>query len=144
MCKRVFHQILFFCKKKTANALVSTLQSLVLLINDLIQEDCIYVVTTRLQADPIKNWDSQCHQMREGRFLLSLQEVQVSKRNLICRSFNEAGIHFWRKGNLKIKNEGEKLKDFMDKIVERESELIGVLLENYTEKVSHTISGYVA
>ena len=45
-----------------------------------------YVITVRMQSDPVKRRFSQYRQMSGGRFLNNLREVLNSKRILLCRS----------------------------------------------------------
>ena len=70
-----------FClSKQTANALIITLRSHSMLIQALLPERYEFVMTKKLQIDPIKNRFSQCRQMSRGRLLVSFREVQSSKR----------------------------------------------------------------
>ena len=86
-----------FCfTKQTVNALIWTLWSQALLFTELLDIDKYeYVFPRRLQSDPIENRFSQCRQMSRGRFLVSLMEVNISERILVCRSILKAGINIW-------------------------------------------------
>ena len=68
----------------------------VLCSDDLLNEAYQYVITARLQNDPIKCF-SQYRQMRGGRFLVNLREVLNSERILRYRSLIKENINFWEK-----------------------------------------------
>ena len=55
-----------------------------------------FVMTSRLQSDPIERRFSQYRQMSGGRFLVSLREVTNSERIIRCRSLVKADINFWK------------------------------------------------
>ena len=76
----------FTLSKQTSSALITTLRSQELLIDELIEEGYLYVLTSQLQSDPIECRFSQYRQMSGGRFLVSLLEVQHSEIILACRS----------------------------------------------------------
>ena len=65
------------------------------LIEDLLNEAYQYVITARLQRDPVERRFSQCRRMNGGRFLVSLREVRNSERILQCRSLLKENINFW-------------------------------------------------
>ena len=54
-----------------------------------------YVITARLQSDPVERRFSQCRRMNGGRFLVNLREFRNSERILICRSLLKENINFW-------------------------------------------------
>ena len=54
-----------------------------------------YVITARLQSDPVERRFSQYRQMSGGRFLNNLREVLNSKRILRCRSLIKENPNFW-------------------------------------------------
>ena len=60
---------------QTASALIVTLRAQALLIDELLEEGYLFVLTGRLQSDPIERRFSQYRQMSGGRFLVSLREV---------------------------------------------------------------------
>ena len=85
-----------FCfSKQTANALILTLRSQAMLIEELLHEGDDFVLTQRLQSDKLENRFSQYRQMSGGNFLVGLREIQCSERILKCRSLLKAGIDFW-------------------------------------------------
>ena len=138
------HSPNYCLSKQTANALVLTLRSHAMLIRELLEEGYEYVMTRRLQSDPIENRFSQYRQMSGGSFLVTLREVQSSERILLCRTLLKAGIEFWNEECLKSGTETEELKAFMAKIDQHETELMEVALNEDSEEVAHTIAGYVA
>lgn len=66
-----------------------------------------YVMTARLQSDPVERRFSQYRSMSGGRFLVSLREVNNSERILACRSLIKEGVYFW--------NEEEDLRQTQEK-----------------------------
>ena len=66
--------------KQTAKALICTLRSHVMLIGDLFADGYDFILTSRLQSDPIERRFSQYRSMSGGRFLVSLREVSTSEK----------------------------------------------------------------
>ena len=89
-----------FCfSKQTANALMLTLRSVSLLIEELLHEGYDFVLTQRLQSDKLESRFSQYRQMSGGKFSVDFREIQSSERMLKCRSLLKAGIDFWINNN---------------------------------------------
>ena len=65
----------FTLTKQTSHALVTTLRCIANLIDDLLNENYDYILTSRFQSDPIERHFSKYRQMSGGRFLVSLREV---------------------------------------------------------------------
>ena len=86
----------FTLTSKTSYALVLTLRAQSGLIKELLSEGYDFVMTSRLQSDPIERRFSQYRQMSGGRFLISLREVKNSERIIRCRSLVKADINFWK------------------------------------------------
>ena len=86
----------FTLTSKTSYVLVLTLCAQSGLIKELLFEGYDFVITSRLQSDPIERRFSQYRQMSGGRFLVSLREVTNSERIIRCRSLVKAGINFWK------------------------------------------------
>ena len=86
----------FTLTSKTSYALVLTLRARSGLIKELLSEGYDFVMTSRLQSDPIERRFSQYRQMSGGRFLVSLREVTNSERIIRCRSLVKADINFWK------------------------------------------------
>ena len=77
-------------------ALVLTLRAQSELIKELLSEGYDFVMTSRLQSDPIERRFSQYRQMSGGRFLVSFREVTNLERIIRCRSLVKADINFWK------------------------------------------------
>ena len=67
-----------------------------MLIDELLNDGYDFVLTVRLQSDPIQRRFSQNRQMSGGRFLVSLREVLNTERILSCRSLIKKDINFWK------------------------------------------------
>ena len=65
--------------KQTFNALISTNRAIADLSSDLLNEGYNFVLTGRLQTDPLERRFSQYRQMSGGRFLVSLKQVYRSE-----------------------------------------------------------------
>ena len=76
----------FTLTPQTSSALINTLRLQAMLIDELLNDGYDYILTARLQSDPIERRFSQYRQMSGGRFLVSLREVQNTERILSCRS----------------------------------------------------------
>ena len=77
-------------------ALVLTLRAQSGLIKELLSEEYDFVMTIRLQSDPIERRFSQYRQRSGGSFLVSLREVTNPERIIRCRSLVKADINFWK------------------------------------------------
>ena len=86
----------FTLTSKTSYALVLTLRAQSGLIKELLSEGYDFVMTSRLQSDPIERRFSQYRQMSGRKFLVSLREVTSSERIIRCRSLVKADINFWK------------------------------------------------
>ena len=132
-----------FClSKQTAKALTTTLRSHAMLMRDLHSEGYLYVMTRRLQSDPIENRFSQYRQMSGGRFLVSLREMQSSQRILTCRSLLKTGVDIW--DFCDENQEDELFKQFMCELADRENEIMEASLCKDSEEVARFIAGYAA
>ena len=133
----------FTLTKQTASALSSTLRAQSLLISELLDCGYEYVLTSRLQSDPIERRFSQYRQMSGGRFLVSLREVINSERILACRSLLKANINFWDE-DLREDNDADgPLSQICSLLSGRENEISECCLDHDSEEVAITISGYV-
>ena len=72
----------FRFSKQTNQALIWTLRLQADLLDELLMDDHKYILTARLQSDPIERRFSQYRQLNDGHFLLSLREKETSKK--IC------------------------------------------------------------
>ena len=76
---------------QTSSALIRTLRCQAMLVDELLEEEYLFVLMGRLQSDPIERRFSQYRQMSGGRFLVSLRDVYNSERILSCRSLIKEG-----------------------------------------------------
>ena len=70
----------FTLTSQTSSAFIVTLRAQAHLIDELLEEGYSFVLTGRLQSDPIERRFLQYRQMSGGRFLVSLREMLNSKR----------------------------------------------------------------
>ena len=61
-----------------------------------------FVIPRRFQSDPLEKRFAQYRRMTEGRFLISLREVESSVKILLIRSLIKEDINFWDE-DIKIK-----------------------------------------
>ena len=69
---------------------MKTLRCIANLIDDLLNENYDYILTSRFQSDPIEHHFSKYRKMSEGRFLVSLREVKNSEKILLLNSIIKA------------------------------------------------------
>ena len=133
----------FTLTSKTSYALVLTLRAQSGLIKELLSEGYDFVMTSRLQSDPIERRFSQYRQMSGGRFLVSLREVTNSERIIRSRSLVKADINFWKEdiGSDKLSLDFSALLALLS---EHEIEITESTLDSSSEEVSTTIAGYIA
>ena len=87
----------FTLTAQTGKAMSFTLRSQAMLIDELLDEGFLFVLTTRLQSDALERRFSRYRQMSGGRFLVSLREVMNSERILSCRSLIKEDVNFGMK-----------------------------------------------
>ena len=133
----------FTLTAQTASSLTSTLRSHAILIDELVNEGYSFVMTSRLQSDPIEKRFSQYRQMSGGRFLVSLREVLNSERILSCRSLIKKNINFWEE-NIQVDQDKNVARVLNELFNNRSEEIIESVLDNHSTEVAITISGYVA
>jgi len=115
-----------------------------MLIDELLDDGYDYILTARLQSDPIERRFSQYRQMSGGRFLVSLREVLNTERILTCRSLIKENINFWEE-DLKSENQDSEMFNQIDEALEdRMDEIIESVLDDESSEVATTISGYIA
>lgn len=134
---------MFTLTNNTSKALVMTLRAQSELIKELLSEDYEFVMTSRLQSDPVERRFSQYRQMSGGRFLVSLREVQNSERILRCRSLIKEDINFW-KDDLGTDKPVQNLDALITALNELHTEIMEATLDEDSVEVSTTISGYIA
>ena len=74
----------FTLTPQTSSALINTLRSQAMLIDELLNDGYDYILTALLQSNPIERRFSQYRQISGGRFLVSLREVRHTERTLSC------------------------------------------------------------
>ena len=92
----------FTLTSPTSSAFIVTLRAQAHLVDELLEEGYSFVLTGRLQSDPIERRFSQYRQMCGGRFLVILREVLNSERILACRSLIKENINFWEEDLSKV------------------------------------------
>ena len=85
----------FTLSAQTANALQITLHGTADLIEDLLSDGYNYVLTSRLQTDPLEKHFGKLRQMSGGRFLVSLREVESSLKILSIKSLIKENLNCW-------------------------------------------------
>ena len=85
----------FTLTKQTSHALWKHLDVFANLIDDLLNENYDYILTSRFQSDPIEHHFSKYRKVSEGRFLVSLREVKISEKILLLNSIIKADLNFW-------------------------------------------------
>ena len=133
----------FTLTSKTSYALVLTLRAQNGLIKELLSEGYDFVMTSRLQSDPIERRFSQYRQMSGGRFLVSLREVTNSERIIRYRSLVKADINFWKE-DLGSDKPSLDFSALLALLSEYEIEIAESTLDSSSEEVSTTIAGYIA
>ena len=76
-------------------ALIWILCSQADLLDELLMDDHKYILTARLQSDPIERRFSQYRQLSGRQFLVSLREVETSEKILLCQTLLKENIDFW-------------------------------------------------
>ena len=133
----------FTLTAKTSYALVLTLRAQSGLIKELLSEENDFVMTSRLQSDPIERRFSQYRQMSGGRFLVSLREVTNSERIILEGRIMKADINFWKE-DLGSDKPSLDFSALLALLSEHEIEIAESTLDSSSEEVSTTIAGYIA
>ena len=104
---------------------MTTLRCIANLIDDLLNENSDYILTSRFQSDPIECHFSKYRQMSDGRFLASLREVNNSEKILLFNSIMKAVLNFWEE-NIYAKNTTDsvtlELHTWLDEMANKISE----------------------
>ena len=116
---------------------------MIVAVKELLSEGYDFVMTSRLQSDPIERRFSQYRQMSGGRFLASLREVTNSERIIRCRSLVNADINFWKE-DLGSDKPSLDFSALLALLSEHEIEIAESTLDSSSEEVSTTIAGYIA
>ena len=78
-----------------------------MLIDELLNDVCDFLLTARLQSGLIERRFSQYRQMSGGRLLVSLREILNTERILSCGSLIKKDINFWKEYLQPESNEDE-------------------------------------
>ena len=139
--KQWYQSPAFALTPQTASALTATFCAHAVLIDDLLNEAHHYVITARLQSDPIERRFSQYRQMSGGRFLASLREVLNSERILRCRSLIKESINIWEENPT---SDNQECITVIEDIIDRTQEIVESVPDENSAEVATTIVGYVA
>ena len=107
----------FRFSKQIMSALIWTLRSQASLMKELfMSQEFKYILTVRLQSDPIERRFSQYRQLNGGHFLVSLREVSSSEKILLLRTLLKDNINFWEEDldETKSKDYTKELKEDLD------------------------------
>ena len=132
----------FMLTPQTADALVTTLRATASLIEDLFTDDSYqFILTARLQTDPLERHFGKVRQMNGGRFLVGLREFESSQKIICMKSLLKAGIQCWDE-RVKVVNtpDFEKLHSELTLI---SNELQDNSLCEGSKEVAIEISGYI-
>ena len=89
--------------KQTSHGLKTTLRAIASLIDDLLEESNLFVLTFRLQSYSLELRFSKYRQISGGRFLVSLLEVCNIEKILAVRSLLKEDINFWEENSRHLK-----------------------------------------
>ena len=135
----------FTLTPKTSSALINTLRSQAMLIDELLNDGYDYILTARLQSDPIGRRFSQYRQMSGGRFLVSLREVRNTERILSCRSLIKNDINFWKEDLQQPESSEDESYEMVDEMLrDQTQEILESVLDDDSSDVATIISGYIA
>ena len=109
----------------------------------MLEESYAFVLTSRLQTDPLELRVSKYRQMSGGRFLVSLLEVCSSEKILAVRSLLKEDIYFWEE-NIYQTFENSIFENIMQNITLLSTEMLECQLSEDGMEVAVTIAGYVA
>ena len=125
--------------------MINTLRSQAMLIDEFLNDGYDYILTARLQSDPIERRFSQYRQMSGGRFLVSLREVRNTERILSCRSLINNNINFWKEDLQQPERNEDQSYEMIDEILrDRIEEISESVLDDDSSEVATNISGYIA
>ena len=123
-------------------ALIWTLRSQADLLDELLMDDHKYILTARLQSDPIERRFSQYRQLNGGHFLVSLREVETSEKILLCQTLLKENINFWEE-ELAATNTTQEIEKFKEAFDSMSVLIQEATLTAETEKVVQIVSGYI-
>lgn len=128
--------------KQTCSALITTLNAMADLCDELLGEGFSYILTARFQSDPLERRFSAYRQMSGGRFLVSLREVITSEKILAFKSLLKEGLDI---ENLNANNNlPDKLKILRENVKMMENEIQEHILSKDSKEVAVFIAGYIS
>ena len=120
--------------------MINTLRSQAMLIDELLNDGYDYIVTARLQSDPIGSRFSQYRQMSGERFLVSLREVRNTERILSCRPLIKNDIDFWKEDLQQPERNEDESYEMIGEILRDRIEISETILDDDSSEVAITIS----
>ena len=109
------------------------------LVSELHAKKFTFVIPRRFQSDPLEKRFAQYRQMSEGRFLVSLREVESTEEILLILSLIKEDINFWDE-DIQIKK--SVTQDFLQHLAHEDVELSSVILKEDSVDVAYIIAGY--
>ena len=132
----------FTLSAQTSNALQRTLRCHAALIEDLLQERYDFVLTSRLQSDPIERRFGQYRQMSGGRFLISEKDITVSEKIIKMKSLLKEGLNIDE--NLKVNQTCDEESDDLIAYLMQDNEIESAQLNEISNEISDHVAGYIA
>ena len=115
-----------------------------MLIDELLNDDCNFILTAGLQSDPIECRFLQYRQMSGDRLLISLREVLNPEQILSCCSLIKKDINLWKE-DLQPESNKDESYEIIDEILrDRMGEISESGFDHDSSEVATTISGYIA
>ena len=128
--------------KQTFNAFICTNQAIADLTTDLFNDGYQYVLTGRLQTDPLERRFSQYRQMSGGRFLVSLNEIYRSKTIIKLKTYLEKNIELTTITSPITDEESIELQDYVQEITGED--LNHITISQDAIEVITFLSGYIS
>ena len=134
----------FTLTKHTCSAMIITLHCTAALIEDLLQEGYLYVLTSRFQTDALELRFSKYRQMSGGRFLVGLREIQISEQILAMRSLLKESCNIWEEDIRPETSISGELLGLDTKVNAFSKDIAECSLESESREVAVVIGGYIA
>ena len=135
----------FTLTKQTSDALIRTCRCTAMLADDLLQDGYEFVLTARVQSDPLERGFGKVRRMSGGRFLVGLTEFNNSQNILILSSLLKEDVSFWDEDVYETDTvQNEQLDNLMKEVSLVSSEIYECSLGKESREVSVTVAGYVA
>ena len=133
----------FTLSAQTNAALIQTAKCQAALIEDLLSEGYSYVLTARLQSDPLERRYGQYRQMSGGRFFVSAKDVSRSEN--ICKMKSLVKEGFDIVPSLKVEKVSEEaIEQFLKEVEDRYPDFDSMQLNSNSKEVSDNVAGYIA